>query len=147
MTTGTPEVFSTNYEAIGIYWRPGYRMKIRVGCCALLFIVAIQAHTQSVNFLFEPAAIVESHPFSADLVITWQQQMPNAVPIRGESHGKVYRDLKGRTRIESEGEAPQAGVTLSFQSTISATIRLSGWIHKVELRTSTHILRDCPRLL
>lgn len=125
----------------------GYRMKIRVGYFALLFIVAIQAHTQSANFLLEPATIVESHPFSADLVITWQQQMPNAVPIRGESHGKVYRDSKGRTRIESEGEAPKPRDTLSFQSTISLTIRLPGWIHKVELRTSTHILRNWPRLL
>jgi hypothetical protein len=71
-------------------------------------MVATQAHAQSANFLFEPTAIVESHPFSADLVITWQQQMPNGAPTRGESHGKVYRDSKGRTRIESEGETPQS---------------------------------------
>jgi hypothetical protein len=82
-------------------------MKVRAGYFVFLFLIAIQAHSQSANFLFEPATIVESHPFFADLVITWQQQMPNAVPIRGESHGKVYRDSKGRTRIESEGEAPQ----------------------------------------
>lgn len=83
-------------------------MKIRAGYFALLFIVATQAHAQSANFLLEPATIVESHPFSADLVISWQQQMANGVPIRGESHGKVYRDSKGRTRIESEGESPQS---------------------------------------
>jgi hypothetical protein len=83
-------------------------MKIRVPSVAVLFFVATHlALAQSANYLFEPTSIVEGHPFSADLVITWQQQMPNAVPIRGDSHGKIYRDSKGRTRIESEGESPR----------------------------------------
>ena len=86
-------------------------MKLPTAMVALAFaLTAPQAHSQHADDVFVPAGpvgtIVAGVPFSAITLTTWDFVTRDGIRIRGESHGKVYRDSQGRTRIETEPEGP-----------------------------------------
>src|SRR5215469_17606013 len=79
---------------------------------------------------------VAGAPFSADVVRQSTQMQPDGSRALVETHGKMFRDGQGRTRVETELASGTGSVTRHF-TTIFDPVQRTSIVLNMEAKTAT----------